>query len=277
MHGYILSDKEHKPVTEYISWRDTLFQSLSQPYPFFIEKESGTSAKNNLPVFSIYARSIADPSTLERARYFDTLGSYIVYRLTGESRIHVTDACPTGFYLVPNGKLNRNLTDLPVFENLVFPTSVTGVEKAGNCGTANVYVAVGDQQASAYGVGLTEEEYLFNTGTASQLCCLSKDFVEGEFESRPYFNGKTLCTVSSLIGGGMSEEISRYEAMIKEEYRTALSKLPFRSRLIATGGLATYNNELFEKIYLDIVGEYSYINGQCAVEGLRKLARSICK
>lgn len=275
MHGYILSDAQHNPVTEYISWRDTFFKGASMPYPFEVSKNSGTSAKNNLPLFSIYARMFADPTLKERTRYFDTLGSYIAYRLTGRHCVHITDACPTGFYLLPDGKLNRVFHGKEEFKNVNFPECVKTLCVIGKFGNTKVYVAVGDQQASAYGSGLTDREYLFNTGTASQLCCVSEIYVEGGFESRPYFGGKTLCTVSGLTGGTSFEEMEERAEAIKEEYRLALEKLPAREKILATGGLADYNEVLFKKIYLELVGDYVYINGQRAIEGLRKLSRTV--
>jgi len=277
MHGYILSDENHVPVTAYVSWRDTLFGSLHCGYPFALAKESGTALKNNLPALSIYARSILYPEAIGRAAYFDTLGSYIVFRLTGNHLVHITDACPSGFYLLPSGAINPALKNFPVFRRLVFPRAESEVCAAGSYGTTTVYVAVGDQQASAFGVGLTTREYLFNTGTAGQLCCLSDDFQSGDFESRPYFEGRCLCTVTGLAGGGSCSDLAAFEERITEEYRSALTKLPVRRRALSTGGLVKYNEALFKKICENLVGEYRYVDGQNAIHGLKKLSRCIMK
>lgn len=276
MHGYILSDGDHRPVTHYVSWRDTLFRKLGTAFPFSLPEESGTAIKNNLPALSIYARSKLCPEVLQRAVYFDTLGSYIVYRLTGANMVHITDACPTGFYLLPQGRLNAALVQEPCFRRLRFPTAVTEVCVAGQYRGADVYVSVGDQQASALGVGLTTDEYLVNTGTAGQICCLSDRFVSGAFESRPYFDGKTLCTVSGLVGG-VCTDADADEQKMKEEYESVLKKLPPRRRMISTGGAVKYNEAMFERICKSIVSDYAYVDAPSTVAGLKKIARQICK
>lgn len=276
MHGYILSDGEHRPVTHYVSWRDTLFRRLGAVFPFSLPEESGTALKNNLPALSIYARSALYPEVLKRVAYFDTLGSYIVYRLTGASIVHITDACPTGFYLLPQGTLNATLVQEPCFRRLTFPTAVTEVCAAGKYRGANIFVPVGDQQASALGVGLTVDEYLVNTGTAGQICCLSDRFVSGAFESRPYFDGKTLCTVSGLVGG-VCADVDVDEQKMKEEYESVLKKLPPRRRMISTGGAVKYNEAMFERICKSIVSDYTYVDAPSTVAGLQKIARQTCK
>lgn len=277
MHGYILSDEDHIPVTEYISWRDTLFQSLGCGYPFSLGKESGTALKDNLPALSVYARNIVFPAIGQKAAFFDTLGSYIVYRLTGKHVVHITDACPTGFYLLPSGKINPELTQLSCFRKLSFPVATVEVCVAGKFGNTEVYLPVGDQQASAFGVGLTTQEYLFNTGTASQICCLTDHFLIGDFESRPYFGGKYLCTITGLVKSGICSDLSGSEEYILEEYGRALRKLPVRHKVFSTGGLVKYNETLFRKIFKNFVTDYVYVQGQSAVNGLKKLARLICR
>ncbi|MDD6994632.1 MAG: FGGY family carbohydrate kinase [Candidatus Borkfalkiaceae bacterium] len=277
MHGYVLSDEDHIPVTEYISWRDTLFRSLQCGYPFSLGKNSGTALKSNLPALSVYARSIIFPDIVEKTAFFDTLGSYIVYRLTGKHIIHITDACPTGFYLLPSGKVNSDLVNLSYFRKITFPAATDELCLAGMFGNTEVYLPVGDQQASAFGVGLTTQEYLFNTGTASQICCLSDSFLVGDFESRPYFGDKYLCTITGLLGGGSCADLSDAQEKISEEYNEALKKLPVRSKALATGGLVKYNEALFKKICENFVSSYVYIEGQSAVNGLKKLSRLICR
>ncbi len=276
MHGYILSDEKHIPVTEYISWRDTLFRSLHCSYPFPLEKDSGTALKNNLPALSVYARNMIFPAIGEKTAFFDTLGSYIVYRLTGKHVVHITDACPTGFYVLPSGKINPELTKLSYFQKLSFPVATAEVSAMGKFGNTEVYLPVGDQQASAFGVGLTTQEYLFNTGTASQICCLSDCFLVGEFESRPYFEGKYLCTITGLAGSGTCSDLSGSEEKVSEEYERALRKLPVRHKALSTGGLVKYNEALFRKICENLVTDYVFVEGQSAINGLKKLSRSIC-
>lgn len=93
MHGYVLL-KEGREATGYISWRDERGKDL--PPDFALTEEYGVRIKPNLPRLSLQAQSVA-------ADEFCTLGSYLVYRLTGKNTTHVTDAAASGFYNVKTG------------------------------------------------------------------------------------------------------------------------------------------------------------------------------
>lgn len=80
MHGYVLL-KEGREATGYISWRDERGKDL--PPDFALTEEYGVRIKPNLPRLSLQAQSVA-------ADEFCTLGSYLVYRLTGKNTTHVT-------------------------------------------------------------------------------------------------------------------------------------------------------------------------------------------
>ncbi|MBQ9481215.1 MAG: hypothetical protein IJU84_03545 [Clostridia bacterium] len=273
MHGYVLSDEKHLPLTEYISWRDARYRLLGRgEYPFFLPAESGTAIKDNLPALSIYAGQSLYPEVYSKAVYVDTLGSYLTYYLTGNAVVHVTDACPTGFYISATGELNHDVTGLPYFKGLKFPAATTRIEQAGSYLGKAIFSPVGDQQASVYSAGVTAEDYLLNTGTTSQICCLSDIFETGDFESRPYFNGKTLCTVSGLIGGGAPCEVKGKEDILIENYGNAIKRLPKRSGLIFVGTFVERYREQFERIGGALSGNYRYANGASAIEGLKKLA-----
>lgn len=262
MHGYVLL-KDGVPVTNYVSWRDE--RGVNTTPNFTLSKEYGVDIKPNLPRLSLQTQTVEYDE-------FCTLGSYLVYRLTGINATHITDAAPSGFYNVFAKEREKTAFKLPI-------GSYT-IKAIGRYGNAEIYTPVGDQQAAILGaVGKDFQGYVLNLGTAAQLCEILDGFVCGEFESRPYFDGKTLCTVTRLIGGGVIAEHTDeelYERLV-EDYGKALKKLPVCSRLVATGGLVKYRKELLCKV-LDRLGVNYSFNENCdALAGLEIVSKGEIK
>lgn len=266
MHGYVLL-KEGREATGYISWRDERGKDLSPD--FALTEEYGVRIKPNLPRLSLQAQSVA-------ADEFCTLGSYLVYRLTGKNTTHVTDAAASGFYNVKTGARDACRYRLP--------EAVYRVQEAGRYKDTAVFSPVGDQQASVLGAwkGMENAEgYVLNLGTAAQLCCTAEGFAAGDFESRPYFGGNTLCTVTGLPGGGyISRTIGKTSAKalretLAEAYASALKKLPPRRKIIVTGGVVHYHRILIEETLETLPKAYVLNEGADALAGLKILAEEI--
>ena len=262
MHGYVLL-KDGKAVTNYISWRDERGANCTPN--FTLTKEYGVDIKPNLPRLSLQMQTVEYDE-------FCTLGSYLVYRLTKINATHITDAAPSGFYNVCARTQEKTTFKLPIASYSINPI--------GNYGNAEIYTPVGDQQAAILGsVGKDFKGYVLNLGTAAQLCEILDGFASGEFESRPYFDGKTLCTVTRLPGGGViaqytDEEL--FERLVKE-YGIALKKLPTCDRLVATGGLVKYRKALLCKVLDELGVSYSFNESCDALAGLEILSKGEIK
>lgn len=258
MHGYVLM-KRGQAVTDYVSWRDERGKDLSPA--FALTKEYGVDIKPNLPRLSLQAQTTEFDE-------FCTLGSYLAYRLTGNNSTHITDAAPSGFYNV----CKREKDAVP----FRLPNERYKVERIGRYGATEIYTPVGDQQAAILGaVGKDFDGYVLNLGTAGQLCCIAKGFETGEFESRPYFGGGTLCTVTRLAGGGEIKDYAdgEIEDRLVEEYGLAIKRLPKRDKILATGGVVKYRRELLCKVLERLGVEYAFNEDCDALAGLEKIAK----
>ena len=262
MHGYVLL-KGGKRVSNYISWRD---ERGANSVPMFeLTKEYGVDIKPNLPRLSLQTQTVTYDE-------FCTLGSYLVYRLTGKNQTHISDAAPSGFYNVCTREQEKTSFRLP--------EAVYSLQPVRSYKNALIYTPIGDQQSSVLGaVGKDFDGYVLNLGTAAQLCKISKGFVRGEFESRPYFEGKTLCTITRLIGGGVIAQHTDdelFDALVKE-YGNAMKKLPICDRLLATGGLIKYRKPLLCKVLDALKVNYSFNEDCDALAGLEILSKGELK
>lgn len=256
MHGYVLL-KDGKAVTNYVSWRDERGAYLEPR--FELSKEYGVDIKPNLPRLSLQAQTVEFDE-------FCTLGSYLVYRLTGKNVTHITDGAATGFFNVKEQTCDKM--------NFKLPQVSYEVKAVGKYNNTLICTPVGDQQASVLGaVGKNYEGIVLNLGTAGQMCCIKNGFVSGEFESRPFFEGKTLCTVTRLVGGSLIAEKKdeELEQQLLLEYQTAKEKLPQSNNMIVTGGVTKYRKKLLCSVLDKLNVNYKFTQQCDALNGLKKL------
>ena len=256
MHGYVLL-KDGNAVSNYVSWRDERGATLVPK--FTLTKEYGVDVKPNLPRLSLQAQKLDFDE-------FCTLGSYLVYRLTGKNVTHITDGAPTGFFNVKNKTCDAVSFKLPCVTYEVLPV--------GSYNNTQIYTPVGDQQASVFGA--VDKDYdglVLNLGTAGQMCCIRNGFVCGEFESRPFFEDKTLCTVTRLIGGSIIAEKSdaELEDLLLNDYKSAKEKLPYCNQMIVTGGVIEYRKKLLSNVLDKLNVNYTFTHQCDALNGLKKL------
>ena len=255
MHGYVLMNNGVE-VSPYVSWRDKR-GSLKMPN-FRLFPEYGVNIKDNLPRLSI---ELFDGVFDE----FMTLGSYITYKLTGVNASHITDIAPSGFLNI----LTMHYDDEPFRLPIVYKD----VECVGNYNGSKVYTPIGDQQLSI--LGSTHDSgfdgYILNLGTAAQVCTVSKEFVSGDYESRPYFNNQFLLTVTGIPGGAYvikNEDNPNLEETLYNVYKESIEKLPKRNKITATGGLLERKKDMIERIFKKIGIPYEFYESKDALHGL---------
>ncbi|HHW89604.1 MAG TPA: hypothetical protein GX745_01700 [Clostridiales bacterium] len=264
MHGYVLADQDKNPVTDYISWQDERGSLIN--YPYEVPKEYGVDLKPNLPRVSVFALKNQKPDIYQKAHEFFTLGSYIAYYFTQNNATHITDGAPSGFFNIVTRQAHKTKLSLP---KISYDVEIIGQYKG-----INVYSPVGDQQAAILGCLAPDDAYILNLGTAGQLCAINDVFIKGDFEPRPYFYNKILCTVTRLMGG---KAIQNYQGdnlalQLTNNYLTAIKKLPPRSKIIATGGVINYQKDLITQVLDNIGLPYILNQNTDALNGLKILA-----
>ena len=266
MHGYLLADSCRRPLTRYISWQDTRAESCGVDLK--VEPESGTAMKANLPRAGVEAIARSFPELYARVHEFFTLGSYVAYALTGNNATHITDAAASGFYNIKT----HGTVDCP----LVLPKAEYEVRPVGMYKNRRVYAPMGDQQCSVLGAGADEHTYVLNLGTAAQLCTVAKGYVVGNFESRPYFSGDTLCTVTGLTGGKKLKNLGEKDiSSIAAEYSNAMARLPKREKLLVTGGAFAWHRKLLEQVLAKLNLAYTVNTRADALDGLKFISEGI--
>ena len=256
MHGYIL--KADGTFSDYVSWRDKSGDITDEKVKDIDFNKMGTSLKKNLPLVKILNKGLCGE--------FFTLGSYVSYVLTGENATHISDACASGFFYLNDGNQNEYA------ENLIMPQVCKDVSRIGNYNGAEIYTPVGDHQASFLGSGANTDKYLLNIGTATQISCVhDKNFPDGEYEKRPFFEENLLYTISGLVGGDRLYKGEGKNDLLNQTVE-AIKKMPKKNKVLFAGGGAETVFKFFKNSLSDLGIECSLAENNVGMRGLEMIA-----
>ncbi|MBP1932159.1 sedoheptulokinase [Ammoniphilus resinae] len=220
MHGFVLADNRGKPLTPYVSWQDercleevpgragvSYLQHLETLISRDEMEETGVYLKAPLALCNLYTMIQQGlPPTDSGKTHFCTLGSYLIFRLTGQNVSHLTNAAPTGLANVVQVEWEQSLIRKIGCEAFEFPKLRDSLDIAGFYSYQGldipVYPDVGDQQAAILGtLAKPGTDVSINIGTAAQISMIQQDFRSGHYEIRPFFDGQYLYTISRMPGG----------------------------------------------------------------------------
>lgn len=227
LHCFLLCDKYMNQITNLITWQDTRASELNEFGESILDelnkkigasffKITGTNLKLGLPLCNLY--HYIQKKSGRNEIVFCTLGSYINWRLTGNLVSHTTTAASTGLFDINSKTWSKDLISKLSFDFITFPEVIDKCVPIGNKDGLKVFVDVGDQQATIYGLAKVDEQTAIITiGTAGLVSSITKYINYGDYEIRPFFNGYYLNTVRRQIGGrnfdvltDFIEEIGKY-------------------------------------------------------------------
>lgn len=215
MHGFVYSVPHRRDM--YVSWQDmrclnqrkgdrrTYLEYLEELIPKCDMTENGVYLKPAMGMCNLYAMLEDDPSIPRNGTLY-TLGSYIIYSLTGKNVTHAESFAPLGFLDVHHRCIHEKIIQKMDFGRIAFPEivwkdcEVCGIYRTGNC-KIKVFPDYGDMQVAVLGSDVHEGDMVINTATASQVAYVSSEFVPGGYEIRPYFGDRFLYTISNMPAG----------------------------------------------------------------------------
>lgn len=217
MHGFVLADEQGIPITNYVSWQDERcldeMPNNGKTYLQYLEtilsredmKESGVYLKAPLALCNLFTL-LCQGFMIPKDTHFCTLGSYIIFRLTGRNVCHLTNAAPTGFADVVNQRWNKKIINKVNCDRLLFPELKKSLDACGDYIYKNknvpIYPDIGDQQACVLGcMARPEQDININIGTAAQIAVIRRQFGSAYGEIRPFFDDCYLNTISRMPGG----------------------------------------------------------------------------
>ncbi len=206
MHGFMLFRPDGSPVTDYISWQDMraarpdsrgrdTADRIRALVPPELLGENGITLRNHHSLCPLYQWVLEEG--LEDGVEFAMLGDALTRLITGRRvPIHPTVAASSGLYSLVKGDWNRPLIRALGLGKIDFPPVCEGREAvahySSSVGEIPVYAAVGDHQAAVLGTCVGDDHVIINIGTGGQISYIHNGLSFGEYETRPYFEGRTL-------------------------------------------------------------------------------------
>lgn len=220
MHGMVLVDKNLKQITPFIGWQDERMLEQSSKNKTRLEKLHKKLEGVNLSKTGIQFRPGLMGSTLfwlkengilkknKNAKAL-FLGDYIAAKLTNGALVtHPTNACGSGFFNVKNGIWDNNILNALNINKIFLPNVVETGKIVGYLKNKNnnvpVFVSIGDLQMAVVGslIGIGKNrEFCINIGTGSQVSYVSSKFKIGRHDTRSYFDGNFLHTITFIPAG----------------------------------------------------------------------------
>ena len=216
MHGVLLVNEKHEPMTNLITWRDKralevgrLLSSCNTDDNFRITGTHLHGGYGGATLAWLFAHDV-----ISKGWRALSMADYLALRLTGKAAGESTHAASWGIL-----DIHKNEWCYPLIEKLgidpaILPPVNRSAEPLGeiksdvadelglNCNLI-VYSPVGDNQAGVIGTaGFDKSQMIFNLGTGGQISIPQHgyDVIEG-FETRPMPHGGSILVGASLCGG----------------------------------------------------------------------------
>lgn len=213
MGGLILVDESGKPLTNYLSWRDqrtlgragdaeSYLDTIRQLWGSEIIRELGNELAPGSAMSLLYW--LARNKLLPARAMPSTIADYVLSRLCGVlPQMHETQA--VGLLNLTTSDWHRDALARLGLESVCLPTIANPNEPIGRFAAGGSSIAChasfGDQQCALCGADLASDELSLNISTGSQVSCRTNCFEPGNYQTRKYFDGGFLNTITHLPAG----------------------------------------------------------------------------
>ncbi len=232
MGGVVIVDSDDlSPVTNYLSWRD---QRTLEPHPnggthldqmkrqidlepldsmlysgdsAAVMKMLGNELKpGSLTALTWWIKKNADLDyKILPGNHATNIGGFVASQLTCQPpQMEFTQAI--GVARLTDGYIEfAGLFGIWGIDHLYWLQPVRVHDPVGTCTIDGcelaVYPTLGDQQCALRGAGLQIGDLSINVSTGSQVSCITREFTPGPYQSRFFFNGTFLNTITHLPAG----------------------------------------------------------------------------
>ena len=216
MSCLVMMDREGKVRSNCIGWRD---QRALEPHPsnvgsYYdvlktrITEQQREQMGNELPLGApiCFLFWMAEQNKLEKGLIPVSLADFVLSVLCGSvPSVDSTNAMAYELLNLNTSQWHSEVIRELGLDKLQWPEilghgAVVGRVKIG-AKTVPCYTAVGDYQCALAGALLEEKELSLNVSTGSQVSRLTRELVLGNFQTRPFFDGKFTNTISHLPAG----------------------------------------------------------------------------
>jgi xylulokinase len=205
MHGFVLVDERGAAVSNYISWLDQrVSQGEFDGMAALVSEEErhsiGNEFRSSIALAELYWLRLH--GRLPAGVTPVSIADYVAGRLCGVAPVlEPTQAAAFGALRLSTLDWHRELIGKLGLETLRWPEVRPAGTKLGEWLGVPCYASVGDQQCALAGALLAERELSVNIGTGSQVGILADRLEQLPVQTRPYFGGRFLRTITHIPAG----------------------------------------------------------------------------
>jgi len=212
MHSLVLADTRGRPLSNAITWRDgrsldphpaggTFFEQLEQRVTPDERLALGNELRPGLPIGALFW--LAEQRELPANAVALALPDFVLGRLCGAGPVsEPTIAAAQGVLDLTTGDWHRPLLERLGLGKLRWPAIADVRQPVGEVPiggqAAPCYPGVGDQQCALVGAALRPGELSLNISTGSQVSRLRGELAFGDYQVRPFFDGRWLNTITHI-------------------------------------------------------------------------------
>jgi sugar (pentulose or hexulose) kinase len=216
MHGLVLCNEEGHALSNFISWQD---QRVLNPYPkggsyldrllalvtLHERQQLGHELQPSRPLCFLYW--MAENELLPRTPAYPVgLPDFVIAHLCqSEPSMEATGAGAHCALNLETLDWHHSLIERLGLAHLRWPDirpfgEVVGVYHTGGQ-ALSCYTPVGDHQCALAGAFLREGELSLNISTGSQASMVTQSWQPGDYQTRPFFDGRFLNTITGIPAG----------------------------------------------------------------------------
>jgi sugar (pentulose or hexulose) kinase len=217
MHGLVLTTAQGEPRSNCLTWQDqrallphpsgagSYFQVISNRLNPAEHRQQGNELKPSLPL--CYLFWLAENKQLSQTELIPAaLPDFVLAYLSGTTPgIERTNAAAHGALNLESLDWHEGMIAKLGLEHLHWPVVrpfgqvVAEIEIEGQ--SLPCYTPVGDHQCAVAGAFLDYSELSLNIATASQVTMLTPELTPGNYQSRPFFDGRFMNTIARIPAG----------------------------------------------------------------------------
>jgi sugar (pentulose or hexulose) kinase len=217
MHGLVLTTPQGEPRSNCITWRDervrhphpsgegSYLELLSRRLSAAEHRQLGNELKPSLPLcylFWMVEEKQTPPGDLIAA----SLPDFVLANLSGSTPgIELTNAGAHGALNLETLAWQHDIIARLGLEHVrwpeIHPFGQVAAHITIDSTTLPCYTPVGDHQCSLAGAFLDYGELSLNIATASQVTMLTPDLQLGNYQTRPFFDGRFINTIARIPAG----------------------------------------------------------------------------
>jgi sugar (pentulose or hexulose) kinase len=278
LHGLVLTDDLGRPLSNIINWQDqralqplaqssgTYFDEINRRITTEERRQLGNEPRPGVPLCFLFwlAQNQALPRDHALAA---SLPGFVAANLCGSApALDITNAFAHGALNVETGAWHQSIITKLGLEGVGWPPivpqgAVVGELRLGSRALP-LFAPVGDYQCSQAGALLEPGELSVNISTGSAVIQMAEGREFGDYQTRPWFDGRHLKTITHIPGGRALNALVRLLSELAQAQGVKLRD-PWDYILEQSSQVATSDLRVDPAFYFSAVGDRGAITNAC--------------